>query len=162
MPLRSPTTEWVTEKKKKKLDLPGGLEVRDSALPLLWLRFNPWPRNFCTPQVMSQKKRGGGAERKPKGPNGYALEPITSVCWGCMFPPTAPGNKGVWPGYCWGRSLETRDSFGGNLGSDWAELNSAERSRSLRCFYLPFFFFVFLGPHPQHMEVPRLGVELEL
>ena len=26
-----------------------------------------------------------------------------------------------------------------------------------------FFFglFVFLGPHPQHMEVPRLGVELE-
>ena len=25
-----------------------------------------------------------------------------------------------------------------------------------------FFFFVFLGPHPQHMEVPRLGVELEL
>ena len=30
----------------------------------------------------------------------------------------------------------------------------------------PFFFFlsffVFLGPHPQHMEVPRLGVESEL
>ena len=25
-----------------------------------------------------------------------------------------------------------------------------------------FFFSVFLGPHPQHMEVPRLGVELEL
>ena len=24
------------------------------------------------------------------------------------------------------------------------------------------FFFVFLGPHPLHMEVPRLGVELEL
>ena len=23
-------------------------------------------------------------------------------------------------------------------------------------------FFVFLGPHPQHMEVPRLGVESEL
>ena len=23
-------------------------------------------------------------------------------------------------------------------------------------------FFCFLGPHPQHMEVPRLGVELEL
>ena len=33
---------------------------------------------------------------------------------------------------------------------------------------LPFFFFFlfdflpFLGPLPQHMEVPRLGVELEL
>ena len=25
-----------------------------------------------------------------------------------------------------------------------------------------FFFFVFLGPHPQHTEVPRLGVESEL
>ena len=25
-----------------------------------------------------------------------------------------------------------------------------------------FFFFVFLGPHPWHMEVPRLGVESEL
>ena len=24
-----------------------------------------------------------------------------------------------------------------------------------------FFFFVFLGPHLQHMEVPRLGVELQ-
>ena len=25
-----------------------------------------------------------------------------------------------------------------------------------------FFFWSFLGPHPQHMEVPRLGVESEL
>ena len=25
-----------------------------------------------------------------------------------------------------------------------------------------FFFFFFLGLQPQHMEVPRLGVELEL
>ena len=25
-----------------------------------------------------------------------------------------------------------------------------------------FFFFCFLGPHPRHMEVPRLGVESEL
>ena len=25
-----------------------------------------------------------------------------------------------------------------------------------------FFFLVFLGPHPQYMEVPRLGVESEL
>ena len=25
-----------------------------------------------------------------------------------------------------------------------------------------FFFFTFLGPHPQHVEVPRLGLELEL
>ena len=30
-------------------------------------------------------------------------------------------------------------------------------------FFLSFFFFVsFLGPHPWHMEVPRLGVQAEL
>ena len=29
-------------------------------------------------------------------------------------------------------------------------------------FNLSFFFFALLGPHPRHMEVPRLGVELEL
>ena len=28
--------------------------------------------------------------------------------------------------------------------------------------YIFFFFFVFLGPHPRHMEIPRLGVTLEL
>ena len=31
------------------------------------------------------------------------------------------------------------------------------------CFFFFFFFFsCFLGPHLWHMEVPRLGVELEL
>ena len=29
-------------------------------------------------------------------------------------------------------------------------------------FFLLFLFFVFLGPHPQHMEVTRLRVKLEL
>ena len=27
--------------------LPGGIVVKDSALSLLWFKFNPWPRNFC-------------------------------------------------------------------------------------------------------------------
>ena len=30
-----------------------------------------------------------------------------------------------------------------------------------RAFFLSFSFFFFLGPHPQHMKVPRLGVDLE-
>ena len=32
------------------------------------------------------------------------------------------------------------------------------------CLFVCFLFvcFCFLGPHPRHMEVPRLGVELEL
>ena len=29
-------------------------------------------------------------------------------------------------------------------------------------FFFFFFFLVYLGQHPWHMEVPRLGVELEL
>ena len=33
---------------------------------------------------------------------------------------------------------------------------------SLFLFLFLFLSFVFLGPHPRHMEVPRLGVELEL
>ena len=40
------------------------------------------------------------------------------------------------------------------------------RLREGKDFLLGWFFFsfflVFLGPHPQHMEVPRLGVESEL
>ena len=32
-----------------------------------------------------------------------------------------------------------------------------------KCFWIiAKFFFVFLGPHPQHMDVPRLGVQSEL
>ena len=34
--------------------------------------------------------------------------------------------------------------------------NFKQRSNMIRC---TFFFFFFLGPHPQHMEVPRLEVE---
>ena len=37
--------------------------------------------------------------------------------------------------------------------------------RRKSCFYLfiyLFIYLVFLGPHPWHMEVPRLGAELEL
>ena len=33
---------------------------------------------------------------------------------------------------------------------------------SLQVFCPFFFFFFFVGPHLQHMEVPRLEVELEL
>lgn len=37
----------------------------------------------------------------------------------------------------------------------------------MNIFILPrhgyfFFLFVFLGPHPRHMDVPRVGTELEL
>ena len=34
--------------------------------------------------------------------------------------------------------------------------------KPMQVFYLIFYFFVFLGPHPWHIEVPRLGAESEL
>ena len=47
-------------------------------------------------------------------------------------------------------------------GSSHSEKGPTGRT-SLTNFQHPYsFFFVFLGPHPQHMEVPRLGVESEL
>ena len=36
------------------------------------------------------------------------------------------------------------------------------KSQAPKAEFFFFFFLVFLGPHPQHMEVPRLGVESEL
>ena len=33
---------------------------------------------------------------------------------------------------------------------------------SVSILILFFFFFALLGPYPRHMEVPRLGVKLEL
>ena len=53
-----------------------------------------------------------------------------------------------------------------------AEVNERKNSQKIRkeiikskaCFFF-FFFFVFLpflGPLPRHIEVPRLGIELEL
>ena len=61
---------WPKKDKKKKkkeknlhrhLEFPGGLEVKDSALSLLWLRFDLWPRNFCMPQAWPKK-----SPEKPK------------------------------------------------------------------------------------------------
>ena len=50
---------------------------------------------------------------------------------------------------------------------DKSEVQKIEKdSRWVCCFFLSFsfffFFFHFLGPHLWHMQVPRLGVELEL
>ena len=44
--------------------------------------------------------------------------------------------------------------------SSWESLIKRMNFQSKQIFF--FLFFCFLGPPPQHMEVPRLGVELEL
>ena len=42
---------------EQSLAFPGGLVVKDLALSLLWLRLDPWPRNFCMPQVQPKNKK---------------------------------------------------------------------------------------------------------
>ena len=39
------------------MELPGDLEVKDSALSLLWLRFDPWPGNLHMPRVRAWPKK---------------------------------------------------------------------------------------------------------
>ena len=39
------------------MEFPGDLAVMDPALSLLWLGFNPWPRNFHLGQVQQKKKK---------------------------------------------------------------------------------------------------------
>ena len=38
-------------------EFPGGLEVKDPTLSLLWRGFGPWPKNFCMSGVLPQKKK---------------------------------------------------------------------------------------------------------
>ena len=78
------------------------------------------------------------------------------------FSPEPAGNFQVIGEICfWHRRLQS---------SDICLLSVNEESSHLNLFHLPsvlFSFvavvcFCFLGPHPKHMEVPRLGAELEL
>ena len=46
--------------------------------------------------------------------------------------------------------------------ADWRVGATSFCSGLLACFFLFVFWFCFLGLHPWQMEVPRLGVQLEL
>ena len=45
-------------KNRRQREFPGGLVVKDPVLSMLWCRFDPWPGNFCMPQVQTTKKEG--------------------------------------------------------------------------------------------------------
>ena len=80
------------------------------------------------------------------------------------WPPCPPPPKHVKPGSSdlGGNSKEHHLRF---LADKEAEYRAAFLPRQLApafSFFFFFFFFAFLGPHPWHMEVPSLGVELEL
>ena len=46
---------WILKDGRRKF--PGGLGVKELALSLLWLEFNPWPGNFHMPQVAKTNKQ---------------------------------------------------------------------------------------------------------
>ena len=61
----------------------------------------------------------------------------------------------------------TKKEYTGNINCLLQRENI--RKEHMVCFllkwvfgYITFFFFCLLGPHPWHMEAPRLGAELEL
>ena len=39
------------------MEFPGGLEVKDFVLSLLWLGLDPWPRSFCILWSWPKKKK---------------------------------------------------------------------------------------------------------
>ena len=43
------------ERTNEELEFPGGPVVKDLVLSLLWLRFDPWPGNFCMPWWRGRK-----------------------------------------------------------------------------------------------------------
>ena len=45
------------KKKTIAIEFPGGLEIKDSVLLLLWHGFDPWPGNFCMLQAWQKKKK---------------------------------------------------------------------------------------------------------
>ena len=43
------------EQKLRVLELPSNLAIKDSALSLLWHKFDPWPRDFLMPRAQPRK-----------------------------------------------------------------------------------------------------------
>ena len=54
----------LKNKQTKNLEFPSGLSVKDGALSLPWLGFNPWARNFHMPQAQQKKKKKKKKKKK--------------------------------------------------------------------------------------------------
>ena len=72
---------WLFFKIIKPREFPGGPAVKDLALSLLWLRFDPWPRNFhiCS---CSQKSNNNQAKAGERGSGWEHRWSKTDTCWG--------------------------------------------------------------------------------
>ena len=51
------------------MDFPGGLAAKELASSLLWLRFNPWPRKFCSLCAIAKKQTNKQTNKKQKQTN---------------------------------------------------------------------------------------------
>ena len=76
------------------------------------------------------------------------------IIWNCRI-----DNSNLW----WKKKIRLVAGFPGgkDVTVTWEgyEKNFLEVRITFCIFFFFFLFFVFLGLHPQHMEVPRLGVE---
>ena len=71
--------------------------------------------------------------------------------------PTVTPEKAILPHFI---NEESQQSGNGSVLEHL--LATQPRPSSRPSLYSDILFFLFLGPHLQHMEVPRLGIELEL
>ena len=119
---------------------------------------------------------GGATERRSSNQGGGRGEPAEpGVSWrreGSSGSDAAGGSSSrgfpagralvAWPRDVsiewWGRKANWRVPRGKKRGT----VDSKHRPLSRGGFFGFLFVFCFLGPHPWHMEVPRLGVKLEL
>ena len=70
------TFGWQAKVEIAEKEFPDGLAVKELALSLLWLRFNPWPGNFFTPQARPKKgKKEQERKNSKKKKKAKAKEP---------------------------------------------------------------------------------------
>ena len=148
-------------------------------LSLLWLRFDPWPQNFCMPWAWPKHPPRKKSHSRPDMLDGLQyrwLALLVSLNSEVTFrskrhqgaishlarlltqpftlPPVLisfPVPSALLYGITDGMGIsEHQAAFKTSLVSPFL-------SHTLVVFF--FFFFRFLGPHQRHMEVPRLGIK---
>ena len=122
------------------------LAIKDSALSLLWLGFNPQPRNFCMPWVQQPQTN---KQKTHKTLYNTYLWTLAVQCLESLLSTKTHQGPRTEAGHVTPRKV----------------LHPYLLDPEFVFLFFVFCFFVFLpflGPLPRHMEVPRLGVQSEL
>ena len=68
-------------------EFPGGLGVKDLALSLLWLGFDPWPENFCMAWAWpNQTNKQTSRQNKTNKTNGMSVARLSCGVLAERFP----------------------------------------------------------------------------